>query len=215
MSILVDGKQVGKAKAPSLFNGSLNHGLRTGRDVNNENRISENEGDFSFRGNFQNAVLELNEPASSENEKGTVLKAPDAARKVSESVTINIKVVKDIMQFDKKEITVEAGQKVILVLENPDGMQHNLVIIKPGTLEKVGAAADLMARDPKGAEKHYVPQVPEVLHATTLVGTGESVILEFTAPSAPGEYPYVCTFPGHWRGMNGVMKVVGGVRASQ
>jgi azurin len=23
-----------------------------------------------------------------------------------------------------------------------------------------------------------------------------------------GEYPYVCTFPGHWRIMNGVLQVV-------
>jgi azurin len=183
--------------------------------VDNENRISENEGEFRFHGNFQNAVLELREPASSGDDKGTVSKTPAETRRVNESVTINIKVVKDILQFDKKEITVKAGQKVILVLENPDGMQHNLVIIKPGTLEKVGAAADVMARDPKGAEKHYVPQVPEVLHATRLVGTGESVILEFTAPSSPGEYPYVCTFPGHWRGMNGVMKVVEDVKASR
>lgn len=208
MSILIDGRPVGKGKAPSLFNNSLDHGLRMGRDVENENRMSANEGDFRFHGNFQNAALELSEPASSDNATGTVSNTSDAGGKVAGSVTINMKVVKDIMQFDKKEITVKAGQKVILVLENPDGMQHNLVIIKPGTLEKVGAAADIMARDPKGAEKHYVPQVPEVLHATRLVGTGESVILEFTAPSTPGAYPYVCTFPGHWRGMNGVMKVV-------
>jgi uncharacterized protein len=71
-----------------------------------------------------------------------------------------------------------------------------------------------MARDPKGGEKHYVPQMPEVLHATKLLNTGESFTLEFTAPSAPGDYPYVCTFPGHWRGMNGIMKVVPGPKAS-
>ncbi len=29
----------------------------------------------------------------------------------------------------------------------------------------------------------------------------------FTAPKEPGEYPYVCTFPGHWRLMKGVMTV--------
>jgi len=32
--------------------------------------------------------------------------------------------------------------------------------------------------------------------------------LRFTAPDKPGEYPYICTFPGHWRIMQGVMKVV-------
>jgi putative membrane-bound dehydrogenase-like protein len=211
MSILVDGKQVGKGKAPSLFTHPLEHELRTGRDVDNENRMSQNGGEFAFTGNFQNAVLMLKDPRAG-NGKGTLARSAAQGPEASESVTINIKVVKDIMQFDKKEFTVRAGQKVILVLENPDGMQHNLVIIKPGTLEKVGAAADAMARDPKGAEKHYVPQVPEVLHATKLVGTDESFVLEFTAPSTPGTYPFVCTFPGHWRGMNGVMKVMSSVQ---
>jgi azurin len=29
-----------------------------------------------------------------------------------------------------------------------------------------------------------------------------------------GDYPFVCTFPGHWRIMNGVLTVTGG-RASE
>jgi azurin len=118
-----------------------------------------------------------------------------------------MKVVEHLMQFDKKLVTIKAGQKVTLNLENPDGMQHNLVIIKPGTLAKVGAAADALARDPKGAEKQYVPQVAEVLWATKLLGTGESATIEFTAPTQPGDYIVVCTFPGHWRGMNGILRV--------
>ena len=121
--------------------------------------------------------------------------------------TIVVSVVKDIMQFDKKLINLKAGEKISLRFENPDGMLHNLLIIKPGTLNKVGAAADAMLRDPKAADKHYVPAVPEVLFATKLLSTGQSVTLEFTVPSTAGDYPFVCTFPGHWRGMNGIMRV--------
>jgi len=87
-------------------------------------------------------------------------------------------------------------------------MQHNFVIIKPGTLNKVGAAADMLARDPKGAEKNYVPKMPEVLFATKLINTDETVTLEFTAPRQAGDYIFVCTFPGHWRGMNGILRIV-------
>ena len=47
-----------------------------------------------------------------------------------------------------------------------------------------------------------------VLWATGLVQPGEAETLRFTAPSEPGDYPYVCTFPGHWIRMNGVMHVV-------
>ena len=121
--------------------------------------------------------------------------------------TIIMSVVPDMMKFDKEVFTVVAGQKVIIELENLDGMQHNLVISKPGTLKEVGAAADAMARDPKGAQLNYVPQIPAVLFATKLLNPEEVVTLTFTAPSEPGDYPFVCTFPGHWRMMNGIMKV--------
>jgi uncharacterized protein len=72
----------------------------------------------------------------------------------------------------------------------------------------VGKAADKMASDPKGAEKNYVPDLPEVLFATKLVNPQQSVTLKFIAPAKAGDYPYVCTFPGHWSIMNGTMKVV-------
>lgn len=121
---------------------------------------------------------------------------------------IVISVLAEMMQYDKKTITVKAGQKVVLQLENPDGMQHNLVITKPGAMDKVGLAADDLARDPKGAEKNYVPTLPEVLFATKLLDPQETATLNFTAPSEPGDYPFMCTFPGHWRIMRGVMTVV-------
>ncbi|MBC6996902.1 PVC-type heme-binding CxxCH protein [Cytophaga sp. FL35] len=126
----------------------------------------------------------------------------------SDRVVINMKVVKNEMKFDLTEFVVGAGEKVELVLDNVDFMQHNLVIVKPGTKDKVGAAADKMAADPDGASKNYVPEMSEVLFATALINPEEKVSLKFTAPSEPGEYPYICTFPGHWRIMQGVMKVV-------
>jgi azurin len=112
-----------------------------------------------------------------------------------------------MMKFDKESFTVKAGQEVIIELENTDGMQHNMLIVQQGALETVGAAADAMLRDPNAAQKQYVPEIPEVLHATKLLNPEEIVTLRFTAPEEPGDYPFVCTFPGHWRMMNGIMKV--------
>ena len=31
--------------------------------------------------------------------------------------------------------------------------------------------------------------------------------IDFDAPAEPGVYPYVCTFPGHWKVMNGELIV--------
>ena len=56
--------------------------------------------------------------------------------------------------------------------------------------------------------KPFVPNTPLVLHATRLLQSGDTERLGFSAPAAPGEYIYVCTFPGHWLRMYGVMLVV-------
>ena len=123
-------------------------------------------------------------------------------------VVIHMKTIENEMKFDITEFVVEAGQEVELILDNVDFMQHNLVIVEPGAKDKVGAAADKLAMDANGSNQNYVPRMPEVLFATALVNPEETVTLRFTAPSKPGEYPYICTFPGHWRIMQGVMKVV-------
>ncbi|AHM60844.1 membrane-bound dehydrogenase domain-containing protein [Flammeovirgaceae bacterium 311] len=121
---------------------------------------------------------------------------------------IRISVIKNEMKFDLNNFTVEAGKPVEIIFDNPDFMQHNLVITKPASLQTVGAAADKLASHPKGAEMNYVPDMEEVLYYTRLLNPEETVKLTFTAPAQAGNYPYVCTFPGHWRIMNGEMKVV-------
>lgn len=125
-----------------------------------------------------------------------------------DATVIRIKVIKNEMKYDLKTFVVEAGKPVEIVFENPDFMQHNLVIARQGSLKVVGAAADKLAADPKGAEMNYVPAIPEVLFSTKLVNPEQTEILRFVAPNDVGDYPYVCTFPGHWSLMNGLMKVV-------
>jgi putative membrane-bound dehydrogenase-like protein len=125
---------------------------------------------------------------------------------------ITLKAVKETLKFDKREFTVVAGKPVEIVFENPDAMQHNLVIGQPYSLEIIGKEADKMITQKDGAEKNYVPAIPQVIAATPLVNPEQSYRLKFTAPTEAGEYVFVCTFPGHWRIMNGVMKVVSAVK---
>ena len=124
------------------------------------------------------------------------------------SKVIKIGVIKNEMEYDLKTFTVEAGTTVEIVFENLDFMQHNFVVGKSGALKTIGEAADKLASSPRGAEMQYVPDIPEVLFATKLVDPQKTERLTFTVPETPGDYPYVCTFPGHWSIMNGVMKVV-------
>lgn len=125
-----------------------------------------------------------------------------------EKDVIHLSTVSARMVFDKTSITVKAGSPVSIRFENPDGMPHNVVITKPGSAEKVGTAAEAMASQKDGYEKNFVPAIPEVLFATPLVSSGQSFKLSFKAPAQPGDYPFICSFPGHWRTMRGVIKVI-------
>ena len=64
-----------------------------------------------------------------------------------------------------------------------------------------------MIADPRGFSKHYVPEVPEVLVYTDMVDPGREFTIYCNAPAEPGNYPYICTFPGHWMVMKGVLVV--------
>ncbi len=118
-----------------------------------------------------------------------------------------IQAVPNQLQFAPKEVRVKAGEKVRLLFENPDLMLHNLLIVAPGAAEETGALADALAAQPDGLALGYRPKSGKVLHATPLVQPGQTAELLFTAPAAPGSYPYICTFPGHWRVMRGVLVV--------
>ena len=126
---------------------------------------------------------------------------------------IPIGTIPEQMLFDVRWFAVEAGKPVQVVLTNADAMPHNIVFGQPGSAAQIGTAAASMPppSDPKALA--YVPASPLVLTATRLVQQGESERLEFTAPTTPGEYNFVCTFPGHWVRMYGVMLVVPSLEA--
>ncbi len=116
--------------------------------------------------------------------------------------------VPDRMLFDKAEATVVAGRPVELVFTNSDIMPHNWVLTEPGALADVGRAAEAMSADPDADKKAYVPNHQGVLVSSGLLQPALTQTVTFIAPATPGDYPYVCTFPGHWVRMNGVLHVV-------
>lgn len=120
-----------------------------------------------------------------------------------------LKTLPHQMRYDRRELLVKSGQPVAIVFQNNDAMPHNLVITAPGAMEAVGEAAERLADDGSGRRDLFIPDLPDVLWHTGLLYPGESERLEFLAPEQPGEYPFVCTFPGHWRVMNGIVRVVG------
>ncbi len=110
------------------------------------------------------------------------------------------------LKYSHDMLTVRAGSKIKLVFDNPDDMQHNLVITQPNAANDVGAMA--MKLGLKGVGMEYVPNTPKVLFHTKVLEPGTAEVIYFTAPMEPGIYQFVCTYPGHYAAMQGVLKVV-------
>ena len=117
---------------------------------------------------------------------------------------ITISTIEDKMLYDIKEFNVETGKSVILTFKNKDFPPHNLLIVKPGKADEVANLAIALGND--GFGKQWRPDTPLILWGSTMIDYDEETVISFTAP-LPGDYPYVCTFPGHAMMMRGVMKV--------
>jgi azurin len=109
------------------------------------------------------------------------------------------------LKFSLPAFDVKAGARVKLDFANTSDMLHNLVVVKPGTATRVGEQA--MRLGLEGAKLDYVPRTDDVLFHTAMLEPQKSEAIYFVAPTTPGEYTYVCTFPGHYLTMQGTMRV--------
>ena len=121
---------------------------------------------------------------------------------------VHLSAMPEKMAYDKERFAVKAGKTIEIVFENDDLMPHNFVVLKPGSLEEVGMLGETTGTQSDAGMRQYVPRSDKVLFHSNLLQPRAIQRLTFTAPRAPGVYPYVCTFPGHWRRMYGAMYVV-------
>jgi azurin len=118
--------------------------------------------------------------------------------------------VENAMKFDVAMIAAAPGETLKVILTNASSlpknvMGHNWVLLPSGSDPAAFAAA--AAPD---AASGYIPekQREKLVAFIALLGPGESGEVIFQAPSAPGEYPFLCTFPAHCAvGMKGVLVV--------
>lgn len=110
------------------------------------------------------------------------------------------------LKFDITNLEVKAGSKVRLIFNNNDDMTHNVVVVSPGAADEVGNLALQLGL--KGSQMNYVPISSKVLFHTGLLQPGASESIYFVAPSKPGEYMFICSYPGHASVMRGILKVV-------
>ena len=113
------------------------------------------------------------------------------------------------LAYNTSTLTVKSGQKVHFTFTNDSiiPQPHNFILCKVGTREKVLAQANsMLTADPNAFAKGYIPESADIIVHTKLLNPKDSESLDFVAP-APGDYPYFCSFPGHFVTMSGVLKV--------
>jgi azurin len=129
----------------------------------------------------------------------------EAPKPAPPHVEIEIASVGNSMTFDKTALSVPTGAEVHLVLKNhatASTLPHNWNLVKPGTEASV-ALAGLKYGEPAG---YFDVSDHDSLAHTPMAKPGESSEVTFTAPD-PGKYPYICTVPGHYMMMKGVLTV--------
>ncbi len=170
-------------------------------------------------------IAERNSPAALDaiqlGDSLAALLPTDAAKRARRELgKLGVRVVRlatlpERMIYDKDRLVVQAGKPVEIVLENNDLMPHNFVIVQPGGLEEVGMLAETTGLRPDAFARQFVPPSEKVLFHGRLLQPRQTERLSFTMPTKPGVYPYLCTFPGHWRRMYGALYVVDDFEAYQ
>lgn len=114
----------------------------------------------------------------------------------------------DDMKFNRTNLTIPAGQEITVTLKHTgkmskDMMGHNFVILKQGEDVKEYGNEAMKAKD-----EEYVPKAlaDKVVAHSNMIGGGETTELKFSI-AEPGEYPFLCSFPGHYPIMKGIITV--------
>jgi|GEM_PF-437302 len=114
------------------------------------------------------------------------------------------------LKFDQTLLTAKPGEALRIEFKNKDPlMPHNIVFVEQGAALEVGNASNMLFVDGSAAaaKKHYVPDSKKVLYHSSVLVHNRGQNLYVRAPEKPGDYPYLCTFPGHWGAMRGILRV--------
>ena len=132
-----------------------------------------------------------------------------ATASVAETRTVEVEGM-DSLKYSVTQISAKPGERITVKLMNktslpPVAMSHNFVLLKKGADPSAFANAAVSAKD-----TGYIPKdmMDKVIAHTELVAGGETKSVTFNAPKEPGDYTYICTFPGHYAsGMKGTLTV--------
>jgi azurin len=127
-----------------------------------------------------------------------------AAQPTAVDTTITIRAVGSTLEFQPARLSLKTGLRVRLRFVNDGTLPHNLAL--PRSEDDLDAMATAAYQ---AADADYVPAAwrPRLVTYTTLASPGQAVEATFVVPP-PGEYTYVCLFPGHANSMLGTLRAL-------
>lgn len=110
--------------------------------------------------------------------------------------------VSDRMSFSKDLIEVPRNVFINLIFKNVGNSpysSHNFVLVKPGTAQEIVYKSWQVPTT-------YLVDSPNIIVHTRFIKPGETDRIGFTI-NTPGDYDYLCTYPGHYPMMRGILRV--------
>ena len=116
--------------------------------------------------------------------------------------TITITSTGENLEFNPSAIAAKQGRRVRIRYVNNGTFPHNIVIVRnDADIDVVGLAAF------DAGSTGFVPlsEKNRMIAHSALANPGQTVEFTFVVP-APGEYPFVCVYPGHYNMMLGTLR---------
>ena len=102
---------------------------------------------------------------------------------------------------------VQAGKPVEIIFENNDLMPHNFVVPNRARWKR-SARWPRRPRPTRAPARGITCRTRRNVASEPAVAAARNPESQLRRPDKPGIYPYVCTYPGHWRRMYGAIYVV-------
>ncbi len=151
-------------------------------------------------------ALDLLEPRESEDTaEGEPLPSMDTLPPAS----LDLHAPQGIMRFAETSLQAFEGQPIRLTFKNLHPDLHNAVFLAGDTdVPALGQALDAYVADPSAMDNEYVPPAmsANVIASTGVISQHESITIEIP-PLKAGTYPFVCSVPGHWAVMQGILTI--------
>ncbi len=115
-----------------------------------------------------------------------------------------------LMRFEPTVLHAFSGQTITIDFMNQHPDLHNVVILPSNTdVEALGEDLNQYMTDASSSDTDYIPpsRLDEILGSSSVLSQSDSST-DTIGSLTKGSYPFLCTVPGHWSLMQGMLHVM-------